>query len=99
MSSRLVSLENHHETRFGQRPADQVADVGGCWSFIIFFLGFITVWITLDFLAIEFGNWDPYPYILFNLVLFCAAALQAPNLMTSQNRQKEKDRGRARGDF
>jgi len=99
LSSRLVSLENDPETSYGQKLADQVADFGGSWSFIMFFLGVITVWIALNLLAVGFGKWDPYPFILLNLVLSCTAALQAPIIMMSQNRQEEKDRRRARGDF
>ncbi len=99
LSSRLLSLENDPETSFGQRLADQVADFGGSWAFILLFFGVITVWIGLNLMEFAFGKWDPYPFILLNLVLSCTAALQAPIIMMSQNRQEEKDRRRARGDF
>lgn len=99
LSSRLVSLENDPEISFGQKLADQVADFGGSWAFILVFFGVITVWIALNLLGVVFGKWDPYPFILLNLVLSCTAALQAPIIMMSQNRQEEKDRRRARGDF
>jgi uncharacterized membrane protein len=99
LSSRLLSLENDPETSFGQRLADQVADFGGSWAFILFFFGVIIVWIGLNLMAVGLGKWDPYPFILLNLVLSCTAALQAPIIMMSQNRQEEKDRRRARGDF
>lgn len=84
---------------FGQRVADRVADFGGSWTFIISFCFFILVWICLN--AYWFANkgFDPYPFILLNLILSCIAALQAPVIMMSQNRQEEKDRERARNDY
>jgi uncharacterized membrane protein len=99
LSSRLLDLENDPKIGFGQKLADRVADFGGSWAFILLFFAIITVWIGVNLLAIGKANWDPYPFILLNLVLSCTAALQAPIIMMSQNRQEEKDRRRARGDF
>lgn len=80
----------------GQRLADRVASFGGSWKFIISFAVFITFWIGVNALAYAF---DAYPFILLNLILSCVAALQAPIIMMSQNRQEEKDRSRAKKDY
>lgn len=82
----------------GQKVADKVADFGGSWTFIITFLSLMGFWIIMNvfFLA---GKFDPFPFILLNLVLSCIAALQAPVIMMSQNRQEEKDRERSRKDY
>lgn len=84
---------------FGQRVADRVADFGGSWTFIISFCFFILVWICLNVYWFANKGFDPYPFILLNLILSCIAALQAPVIMMSQNRQEEKDRERARNDY
>ncbi len=83
----------------GQRVADRVAAFGGSWRFIILFCGFIAVWIAVNVTALFSRNFDPYPFILLNLMLSCLAALQAPVIMMSQNRSEEKDRQRAREDY
>ncbi len=75
---------------FGQRLADQVAAFGGSWTFILLFLGVMTVWILFNVAAGK--SFDPYPFILLNLVLSMLAALQAPVILMSQNRQSAKDR-------
>lgn len=97
----IVSIvEEDQETRnFGQRVADQVADFGGSWTFIISFLAFIIVWIGSNVYILVNKGFDPYPFILLNLILSCIAALQAPVIMMSQNRQEEKDRTRAKKDY
>ena len=97
----IVSIvEEDEETRnFGQRVADQVADFGGSWTFIISFLAFIIVWIGSNVYILVNKGFDPYPFILLNLILSCIAALQAPVIMMSQNRQEEKDRTRAKKDY
>jgi uncharacterized membrane protein len=84
---------------FGQRIADNVADFGGSWTFIISFLSFIVLWICLNVIFLVNKEFDPYPFILLNLILSCVAALQAPVIMMSQNRQEEKDRERAKQDY
>lgn len=84
---------------FGQKIADKVADFGGSWTFIIFFMVFIAVWIISNVIFFLNKGFDPYPFILLNLILSCIAALQAPIIMMSQNRQEEKDRERAKKDY
>lgn len=84
---------------FGQRVADSVATFGGSWTFIILFGVFILLWIAANIYWLNNKGFDPYPFILLNLLLSCLAALQAPIIMMSQNRQEEKDRERARNDY
>ena len=79
--------------------ADKVASFGGSWTFIISFFIFITIWITSNVIIFTNKEFDPYPFILLNLILSCIAALQAPVIMMSQNRQEEKDRERAKKDY
>lgn len=97
----LVStIEEKTESRtFGQIIADKVADFGGSWKFIILFGVFILLWILANIYILYDRGFDPYPFILLNLILSCLAALQAPVIMMSQNRQEEKDRDRARRDY
>jgi uncharacterized membrane protein len=97
----LVSkVEDEKDNRtFGQKIADYVADFGGSWTFIIFFFVFIALWISSNIFIFVHNEFDPYPYILLNLILSCLAALQAPVIMMSQNRQEEKDRARAKKDY
>lgn len=83
----------------GERIADKVADFGGSWKFIILFTTFIAVWIVINLVALFSENFDPYPFILLNLMLSCLAALQAPVIMMSQNRAEAKDRQRAIDDY
>lgn len=84
---------------FGQRIADKVAEFGGSWTFIISFVVFLVAWIALNVFLLANKGFDPYPFILLNLILSCIAALQAPVIMMSQNRQEEKDRERAKSDY
>lgn len=81
----------------GQRIADAVAAFGGSWTFIIIFLSAMTLWMLLN--ALERTPFDPFPFILLNLILSCLAALQAPVIMMSQNRQSAKDRLDAQHDY
>ena len=83
----------------GQNIADSVAKFGGSWTFILIFIFILLFWIILNSIALMKKPFDPYPYILLNLVLSCLAALQAPVIMMSQNRQEEKDRIRAENDY
>ncbi len=83
----------------GQRISDKVAYFGGSWKFIIFFGVFLTIWIIFNIFALGVWKFDPYPFILMNLILSCIAALQAPIIMMSQNRQEEKDRKRGENDY
>ena len=87
-----------HEITFGQRIADRVAEVGGSWAFVMGFLLVLGVWILVN-VALATRAFDPYPFILLNLVLSCIAALQAPVIMMSQNRQAARDRMQAEQDF
>lgn len=82
-----------------QRLADKVAAFGGSWRFIIFFSVVIVVWIALNSWVLLQKPFDPYPFILLNLLLSCVAAIQAPIIMMSQNRQEEKDRERSKNDY
>jgi uncharacterized membrane protein/uncharacterized membrane protein YeaQ/YmgE (transglycosylase-associated protein family) len=82
---------------FGQRVADRVASFGGSWTFIGLFLLFMLVWMTIN--TELGGRFDPYPFILLNLMLSCLAALQAPVIMMSQNRQAQRDRLDAKLDY
>lgn len=91
--------EEETETTFGQRVADKVASFGGSWTFIISFIVFLLLWIALNAFFLLNKGFDPYPFILLNLILSCIAALQAPVIMMSQNRQEEKDRQRAKNDY
>lgn len=84
---------------FGQRLADRVATFGGSWGFIGLFLGILVVWMIFNSVTARQDHFDPYPFILLNLVLSCVAALQAPVIMMSQNRQEQKDRIRAESDY
>jgi uncharacterized membrane protein len=83
----------------GQKISDKVARFGGSWKFIIFFGVVLTIWILFNVLAMGTLKFDPYPFILMNLILSCIAALQAPVIMMSQNRQEEKDRMRSENDY
>lgn len=91
--------EDEKEITFGQKLADKVAEFGGSWGFIIFFMTFLVAWILLNIFWLSNHGFDPYPFILLNLILSCIAAIQAPVIMMSQNRQEEKDRDRAKKDY
>ncbi|MFA7272819.1 MAG: DUF1003 domain-containing protein [Crocinitomicaceae bacterium] len=97
----ILSDSTDTETNFtlGQRIADKVAAFGGSWTFIITFGVFILIWITLNVFFLINKGFDPYPFILLNLILSCLAAMQAPVIMMSQNRQEEKDRERGKLDY
>jgi uncharacterized membrane protein len=84
---------------FGQRLADGIARVGGSWSFIIGFMLFLLVWIILNTVILTTRSLDPYPFIFLNLILSMLAAIQAPIIMMSQNRQAERDRFMAAKDY
>ena len=84
---------------FGQRLADKVASFGGSWKFIIIFGIALVVWMIVNVVFLASKAFDPYPFILLNLILSTIAALQAPVIMMSQNRQEEKDRERSKNDY
>jgi uncharacterized membrane protein len=99
------TLARHVETAFddrktfGERMADRVAEFGGSWPFILIFLGVLVLWIGTNVAGLLRAPFDPYPFILLNLVLSCIAALQAPIIMMSQRRQETKDRLRGENDY
>lgn len=84
---------------FGERMADHVASFGGSWPFILMFLAVLVAWIAVNAVGLLAVPFDPFPFILLNLVLSCVAALQAPVIMMSQGRKEEKDRMRAESDY
>jgi len=88
----------HGKRTFGQKAADGLAKWAGSWTFIISFLVFLGIWMMVNVYA-WINTWDPYPFILLNLVLSCVAALQAPVILMSQNRQSQKDRMKAEYDY
>lgn len=89
----------HQGATAGARVADAVARIGGSWSFIISCLVFLVAWAALNSVFLVSGAFDPYPYIFLNLVLSMLAAIQAPVIMMSQNRQAERDRAAAAHDY
>ncbi|MBN2429253.1 MAG: DUF1003 domain-containing protein [Deltaproteobacteria bacterium] len=93
--------DQEYETQlsFGQHLSDRLARFGGSWRFILIFAGILVVWVLINTIVFIFKPFDPYPFILLNLILSCLAALQAPIIMMSQNRQEEKDRLRAMHDY
>lgn len=99
LSAKISDEEDAHGFTFGQRLADKIAAFGGSWNFIIIFGCFIFVWMIINIIFLASKAFDPYPFILLNLILSCLAALQAPVIMMSQNRQEEKDRERSKQDY
>jgi uncharacterized membrane protein len=91
-------LQAEERKSLGQRTADNLARGAGSWRFIIAFLVVLAVWMAVNAVA-GFKHWDPYPFILLNLVLSCVAALQAPIILMSQNREEARDRIRAGADY
>lgn len=94
-----IDITDDTSISFGQRVADKVATFGGSWTFIILFSAFLLLWIGMNVWWFKNQSFDPYPFILLNLILSCIAAMQAPIIMMSQNRQEEKDRIRAQNDY
>lgn len=94
-----IDLEDNEKLGLGQLLADKVAMFGGSWIFIILFGVIIFLWITVNSDYLVDKGFDPYPYILLNLILSCLAALQAPVIMMSQNRREAKDRKRSEHDY
>lgn len=84
---------------FGERMSDRVAEFGGSWTFILSFSALLVIWMGLNVTGLLFSPFDPYPFILLNLVLSSLAAFQAPIIMMSQRRQETKDRLRAENDY
>ncbi|MDP2480550.1 MAG: DUF1003 domain-containing protein [Candidatus Palauibacterales bacterium] len=94
-----VEAEFDRGLTLGQRLADHIAEIGGSWGFIAAFMLALGVWIAINTVLLVHRPFDPYPFILLNLVLSCVAAIQAPVIMMSQNRQEAKDRLRGEHDY
>ncbi|ASZ10839.1 DUF1003 domain-containing protein [Chitinophaga pendula] len=99
ITDKLDTGEESLPATYGERLADKIADFGGSWTFILIFLFFICAWMAVNIYLLANKGFDPYPFILLNLILSCLAALQAPVIMMSQNRQESKDRQRAKNDY
>jgi uncharacterized membrane protein len=94
-----VDAQFQKKLSLGERLADRIADFGGSWIFISLFGGFILIWIAINTVVLILRPFDPYPFILLNLMLSCLAAVQAPIIMMSQNRQEARDRLRSENDY
>ncbi|MBD3311799.1 MAG: DUF1003 domain-containing protein [Candidatus Magasanikbacteria bacterium] len=90
-------LYRRKKLTLGQRSADKMTEIFGSWFFIILFFVFLFTWMLINIIAWQ-ESWDPYPFILLNLILSCLAAIQAPIIMMTQNRQNERDRLAAKYD-
>ncbi len=99
LAGKLDDEDENIKLSIGERLADKVADFGGSWKFIIIFSILLMLWIILNVYILQDKGFDPYPFILLNLFLSCIAAIQAPVIMMSQNRQEDKDRQRAKKDY
>ena len=97
-NSRVSANPQKEKYTVGQRAADRIAKFAGSWAFIFSFTAVLILWMVGNILVAK-RAFDPYPFILLNLVLSCVAAIQAPLIMMSQNRQEEKDRRRAENDY
>ena len=94
-----TDAEFEQKLTLGERVADRIADFGGSWPFLFMFGGFILLWMIVNSVLLFVRPFDPYPYILLNLCLSCLAAVQAPVIMMSQNRQESRDRLRSENDY
>jgi len=97
--SKNINVEFEQKLTVGERWADRIADFGGSWRFIGIFAGILIVWIVMNTVVLITRRFDPYPFIFLNLILSCLAAVQAPVIMMSQNRQEDKDRLRSEHDY
>lgn len=97
--SENIQDEIEGQLTIGQKFADKIAEFGGSWTFILTFFSFILIWITVNIWFLASQPFDPFPFILLNLILSCLAAIQAPIIMMSQNRQEQKDRQRGEHDY
>ena len=94
-----VSKEFEHKLTSGERLSDRIAEFGGSWKFLILFGIVLAVWIIINGIMLATRAFDPYPFILMNLILSCLAAIQAPIIMMTQNRSEARDRLRAENDY
>lgn len=95
---KTVSHKSETKETFGEKASDKLASFAGSWTFIISFTAILALWIIINTVWIV-NSFDPYPFILLNLVLSCVAAVQAPLIMMSQKRQEQKDRDRSENDY
>jgi len=94
-----ISKQFERKLTFGERLSDRIAEFGGSWKFLISFGAVLLLWIVVNGVVLAIHAFDPYPFILLNLVLSCLAAVQAPIIMMSQNRAEARDRLRAENDY
>src|SRR5438874_5628931 len=94
-----ISSQFERKLTFGERLSDHIAEFGGSWKFLISFGAVLFIWIVINGVVFAMGAFDPYPFILLNLILSCLAAVQAPIIMMSQNRAEARDRLRAENDY
>jgi uncharacterized membrane protein len=97
--SENINLQYEQQLKLGERLSDRLAQFGGSWTFIILFGTVLFGWVALNTVVLVRRPFDPYPFIFLNLILSCLAAIQAPVIMMSQNRQEAKDRLRAEHDY
>jgi uncharacterized membrane protein len=97
--SKNINIEFDQKLTLGQRLSDKLSDYAGSWGFILTFVGVLILWIVINTVLLVWRHFDPYPFILLNLVLSCLAAIQAPVILMSQNRQESRDRLRAEHDY
>ncbi len=97
--SENIGKEFERDLTFGERLSDHIASFGGSWTFIIVFFAILLIWIVINGVILAIRAFDPYPFILMNLILSCLAAIQAPIIMMSQNRAEARDRARAENDY
>ena len=99
LTTKNVNIEFDRQLSFGDKVSDRLAEFAGSWTFIALFSGFLLFWITLNTLILALRPFDPFPFILLNLFLSALAAIQAPVIIMSQNRQEERDRMNAEHDY
>jgi uncharacterized membrane protein len=97
--SENIGKEFDQDLTFGERLSDRIASFGGSWTFIMIFGAVLFIWIVINTVVLAMRAFDPYPFILMNLILSCLAAMQAPIIMMSQNRSEARDRARAENDY
>ena len=97
--SKNINTEFEQKLTFGGRLADKISDFGGSWNFIVIFGGVLLLWVAVNSMILIWRPFDPYPFIFLNLVLSCLAAVQAPVILMSQNRQESRDRLRSEHDY
>ncbi|MBJ6120010.1 DUF1003 domain-containing protein [Pontibacter sp. BT310] len=94
-----IETELSENLTFGERVSDKIAEFGGSWTFILIFFSFLFLWMAINVYFVASRPFDPFPFILLNLILSCLAAIQAPIIMMSQNRKEAKDRQRSEYDY